>query len=79
MLVKEREKRKYLPSEIYESMQAKGYKKFNSHQHMLYWKEKDAKNPLNDFGTQIAKTWYWYDNWLQQVERHCKESSNQYK
>lgn len=60
-------------------MQLKEYKKFNAHHHMLLWKEKDAKNPQNAFGTQVAKTWYWYDNWLQEVEKHCKESSNNYK
>ncbi len=79
VLVKEREKKKYLPSDIYKAMQLKGYKKFNAHHHMLLWKEKDAKNLKNPFGTQVAKTWYWYDNWLQEVEKHCKESGNNYK
>lgn len=79
VLVKEREKRKYLPGNVYGAMQAKGYKKFNAHHHTLLWKEKDAKNPKNGFGTQVANTWYWYDNWLEEVEKHCKESGNRYK
>lgn len=79
VLVKEREKKKYLPSDIYGAMQTKGFKKFNSHHHALLWKKLDAKNPHKAFGTQVAKTWYWYDNWLQEVEKHCNESGNKYK
>jgi hypothetical protein len=79
VLVKEREKKKYLPGDIYGAMQQKGYKKFNAHQHTLLWKQQDAKNPQKALGTQVAKTWYWYDNWLQEVERHCKENGNKYK
>jgi hypothetical protein len=79
VLVKERERRKYLPGEVFGEMQKKGYKKFNAHNHTLLWKEKDGKNPKNGFGTQVVNTWYWYDNWLQEVEKHCKESGDKYK
>ncbi len=79
VLVKEREKKKYLPSEIYETMQAKGYPNFNAYQHTQFWKQKDGKNPKNNFGTQVVKTWYWYQNWLEEVEKHCQESGNKYK
>ena len=79
VLVKEREKKKHLPSEIYDAMQAKGYSKFNAYQHSLLWKEKDGKNPNKNFGTKVAKTWYWYDTWLEEVEKHCQQSGNKYK
>ncbi len=79
VLIKEKEKRKYLPGDVYGAMQQKGYKKFNAHHHALLWKERDAKNPQKGFGTQVVKTWYWYDNWLEEVEKHCKESGNKYK
>lgn len=79
VLVKEREKIKYLPGDIYGEMQKKGYKKFNAHHHTILWKQMDAKNPQKGFGTLVAKTWYWYDKWLQEVEKHCKESLNKYK
>jgi hypothetical protein len=45
----------------------------------MLWKEMDAKNPQKGFGTQVAKTWYWYDNWIQTVESHCKKSGDKYK
>ena len=79
ILVKEREKRKYLPSDVCKKMQENGYPKFNSYQHTMLWKEMNAKNPKKGFGTQVAKTWYWYDNWIQIVENHCKESGDKYK
>jgi hypothetical protein len=37
------------------------------------WK-KDAKKPTLGFGTQVAKTWYWYDNWLNEVQEYCGKS-----
>lgn len=79
VLVKEREKRKYLPGDICRIMQDKGYTKFNIYQHTTLWKLMDAKNPQKGFGTQVAKIWYWYDNWIQIVESHCKNSGDKYK
>ncbi len=78
VLVKEKEKKKYLPGEICKIMQEKGYIKFNSYQHTLLWREKDGKNPKNNYGTQVATTWYWYDNWLKEVEKCCIEAGNRY-
>ncbi len=79
VLIKEREKKKYLPNEICEKMKNKGFVKFNLYQHTLLWKEKDAKNPILHYGTLVAKTWYWYDKWLQEVEKYCVERDNFYK
>lgn len=79
ILVKEREKRKYLPGDVCKKIQENGYPKFNSYQHTMLWKEMDAKNPQKGFGTQVAKTWYWYDNWIQIVEIHCKKNGDKYK
>nr|WP_181716099.1 DUF3644 domain-containing protein [Flavobacterium sp.]QJS06636.1 hypothetical protein [Flavobacterium sp.] len=79
VLVKEREKKKHLPGEISDFMQANGYPRFKAYQHTLLWKERDAKNPVLGYGTQVAKTWYWYDNWLNEVKEYCKESGNLYK
>lgn len=79
VLVKEREKKKYLPSDICRIMKNKGYIKFNIYQHSTQWKQMDAKNPQKGFGTQVAKTWYWYDNWVKIVENYCKKNSNKYK
>jgi hypothetical protein len=79
ILVKEKERKKYLPGDIFGAMQKKGFKSFNAHQHTLLWKLKDAKNPQKALGTQVAKTWYWYEDWMEEVEKHCKLSGNKYR
>jgi hypothetical protein len=74
VLIKEREKKKYLPSQVWKKMQEKGYKKFGQYQHTQLWKSQDAKNPKKGYGVQIANTWYWYENWLKFVEKYCQEN-----
>jgi hypothetical protein len=79
VLVKEREKKKYLPSQIWNEMKARGYKRFGVSAHTTLWQKKDAKNPSLGYGTQVATTWYWYDKWLDEVEKYCKENEKWYK
>ena len=74
-VIKETEKKKYLPSEIVKLMKEKGYKKFSMHKHTCLWQSKDAKNEKNKYGTIVCKKWYWYDSWLEEVESHCKTHS----
>ena len=65
VLIKDREKPKYLAGDVVNRMQGKGYKKFKMHQHTLLWKSEDAKNPSKGFGTWVAnKSWYWYEFWI---------------
>lgn len=74
LVIKESEKAKHRPKEIIEKMKLKGYARFNYRHHMLAWKAKDAKNPNKGFGTDVAGTWYWYDNWIKEVEEYCKQN-----
>ncbi len=76
VIIKDSEKQKYLPTDIWKLMHKKGFTKFGVHQHTLLWKQKDAKNPHLGFGTQIANVWYWYDKWLDEVHIHCNRNSN---
>jgi len=78
-LIKEKEKNKFLPSQIWQKMQEKGFTKFGAHQHTLFWKSKNAKNPSLGYGTMVANTWYWYEKWLKDVEKHCMENKLLYK
>ena len=78
VIIKEKEKPKYLPSKIVEIMQEKGYSKFKQHKHTQLWKSKDAKNQGKGFGVLVAKTWYWYDTWLNEVKKHCNENNEIY-
>lgn len=78
-LIKETEKRKYLPKEIVEKMKEIGYEKFTIRKHTDLWKGKDAKNPKYHYGVKVSKTWYWYDNWLKEVGKYCKEHADELK
>ena len=74
---KEVERPKYLPSQIVASMREEGYPGFGMHQHTLLWQSRDAKNPGKGYGVQIANNWYWYDRWVNEVRKHCRENDMQ--
>lgn len=78
-LIKETEKKKYLPSEIVRIVKETGYQDFTITKHTKLWQEKDAKNPEKHFGVQVAKTWYWYENWLQEVLEYCAKHNKKEK
>jgi len=75
VLIKEKEKQKYLPSKIVQLIQEDGYIKFKQHQHTVLWQKIKAKNKGIGFGVLVAKTWYWYDSWLNEAKKHCKENA----
>lgn len=74
-----KERKKYLPSQVWNTMQRKGYAKFGQYQHTQLWQATDAKAAANDYGVQVANTWYWYQRWVDEVENHCREQGEQYK
>jgi|TARA_B110000908_G_scaffold171670_1_gene235247 hypothetical protein len=78
VLIKEKEKPKYLPGKIIEIMQIQGFSKFKQHQHTQLWKSKDAKRENQHFGVLVAKTWYWYATWLSEVSKHCTDNAVKY-
>lgn len=78
ILIKEKEKPKYLPGRIVEIMQDKGYAKFNQHQHTSFWKSMDAKGKSKNYGVLVAKTWYWYESWLKEVINYCQKNSSKF-
>ncbi len=63
ILLKEVEKKKYLPSEVVNMMRAAGFRKFNMHHHTSLWKKIGAKKRDNGFGAlAIGGTWGWYES-----------------
>jgi hypothetical protein len=72
------EKAKFLPKQIVEAMKTKGHVGFSIHEHTMLWKTSDAKNPSKGYGTMILKTWYWYESWVNVVEKHCQDKSDYY-
>jgi hypothetical protein len=75
VLIKEREKQKYLPSQIVEILIGEGYSSFSLHRHTQLWKERGAKEKSSSYGVKVAKTWYWYESWLNEVRKYLKENS----
>lgn len=68
----DREKPKFLPSEIIKKVQKENFKSFGMHQHTQFWKEHDGKNPDKGFGAQVSKQWYWYENWIDFILQELK-------
>ncbi len=78
IMLKEVERPKYLPGEVVSLMHKEGYYHFGMYQHTQLWKKLDGKNPGRGYGVQIARTWYWYDRWLDKVRNHCTDNHQAY-
>jgi hypothetical protein len=79
IFLKETEKTKYRPGTIVKQMKAEGYTGFGMQRHTDLWKEKDAKNPTYRYGVQVEGSWFWYESWLGEVRKHCKENEAVYR
>jgi len=77
-VLKEVEKPKYLPGQLVRMMKKDGFVRFGMHQHTQLWKKLGGKNPGKGFGVKIAKTWYWYERWLDVVRQHCIQNRHKY-
>lgn len=77
-VIKETEKKKYLPSEIVSIIKTEGFANFNMHAHTSLWQLQDAKSLSKGLGVQIAKTWYWYESWLDRVRVYCAQNAATY-
>ncbi len=73
-VIKETEKPKHRPSKVVEKMKEEGYRSFNITAHTTLWQSKDGKNPTNNYGTNVEGTWYWYERWVDEVRKYCKET-----
>jgi len=78
-VIKETEKKKYLPKQVVDLMKAEGYPGFSLHYHAQLWKSLDAKNAAKAYGTLVAgKAWHWYERWVDVVREHCREYREKY-
>ena len=72
VLIKEREKTKYLPKAIVAMMQGEGYLQFNMYEFVKCWQSKNAKRD-SMYGAQVAgDKWYWYETFIPVVREYCK-------
>jgi hypothetical protein len=78
-VIKETEKKKYLPKQVVELIRAEGYPSFAMHHHTLLWKSLDAQSASKGYGVMVAgKMWHWYENWVEEVRKHCKVNKAKY-
>jgi hypothetical protein len=59
----ETEKPKLSATQVVRKVGEAGFHHFGMHQHTLFWKEHDGKNPSKGYGTMVVKSWYWYQHW----------------
>ena len=79
IIIKDTEKRKYLPKQVVDQMKVEGYKNFSVHFHTKLWKDLDGKNPAYGYGALVAgKVWHWYDTWVDKVRNHCEQQREEY-
>lgn len=78
-VIKETEKKKYLPKQVVDLIKAEGYPTFSVHHHTQLWKLLDAKNAAKGYGVMVAgKVWHWYENWVAEVRKHCNDNKDKY-
>ena len=79
-VIKETERPKFLPNQIVEYVQSRGYGKFRMYEHTELVRKEDAKNPAKGYGVLIAgKDWRWYQAWRDFVLEYCKKNRGTYE
>ena len=73
----DREKPKFLPTQVIQKVKEAGFTSFGMHQHTSFWQQHNAKNPSKGFGIKVVKTWYWYENWIDFIIAELKKTSSE--
>lgn len=73
-VLKETEKRKFLPSEIVALMKAKGYDKFSINKHTELWKSRNAKNPKFNYGDIVNIGLHFFLKNVRPYAASCSEA-----
>lgn len=79
VLIKEKEKKKHLPSTIVNTIKQKGFPKFSMTNHTNIWQELNAKDKKKNFGVEVESKWYWYDNWIEFLLDYCDKKRDLFK
>ena len=76
VVIKDRERPKYLPKDIIEMMKNEGFYKINQYHFMMVWKGKIEKKANSPYGCFVAgSTWYWYENFIPIVRKYCEDNN----
>ena len=78
-VIKETEKKKFLPKQVVDLIKVEGFPLFSMHHHTELWKSLDAKNVAKGYGVMVAgKVWHWYESWVDEVRKHCRANKAKY-
>jgi len=70
--IKETEKPKFLPKDVVKRIREAGFQDFTINKHTDLWKELNTKDPSKNYGTNVARKWYWYQTWIDFAINHLK-------
>ena len=80
VLIKDRERPKYLPAQVVAEMKKKGFPKFNITSHTLLWKNNGDSLKTSKYGCLVAgKSWYWYQTWVDYVYDYCEKHKDDFQ
>ena len=80
ILLKEREKTKFLPSDVVKIVKMNGFSNFNMTKHTNIWQNNGNSLKIDKYGCLVAnKTWYWYQSWVDYVLSYCTKHEKDYK
>jgi len=77
-VIKRTEGPKFRPSTIVAMMRSEGFARFYMHAHTTLWKSLNAKEQGDEFGVNVEGCWYWYENWVEVVRKHCRDNADTY-
>lgn len=78
-VIRETEKKKFLPKQVVDLIKAEGFPLFSMHHHTELWKSMDAKNVAKGYGVMVAgKVWHWYESWVEEVRKQCRDNRAKY-
>ena len=76
VMIKESEKKKYLPKQIVKIMKEEGYIKSSITIHTNLWQNNGNSLKIPMYGSLVAgKQWYWYETWVNYVREYCKANT----
>ncbi len=80
LVLKEVNKRQYLPTEIVTKMHEEGWDRFTMEGHTRLWKRFAAKEPAKGYGAiAVGKQWGWFETWVTRVREECQQHPDQYR
>lgn len=73
------ERTKLRASDIVKTIQDEGYRSFNMHHFIKCWQSIDGRNPEKGLGVDVAGSWYWYEEMIEEVRKYCKQVGNRFR